>query len=114
MTDRTVRGLVQQIQVEVRDSDLQPERAAQLLAKLTGLLASVNVEIRMADMDYSKVLLSFLDGEEAANRARIRAETTPEYLRKREARDTKEFVMEAIRSLKYILRAAEEEMRLAR
>jgi hypothetical protein len=110
----TIREMVHEIQVEMRDADLQPERAAQILSRLTGLLASVNVEIRQADAAYSGVLLKHLDGEEAANRARIRAETTPEYQRKREAKDTKEFVVEAIRSLKYVLRSAEEEMRLSR
>jgi len=34
-------------------------------------------------------------------------------MRKREARDTKELALEMIRSLKYYLRAKEEELRLA-
>ena len=54
-----------------------------------------------------------LDENKAANRARIVSETTPEFQRRSEARDTKELVIELIRSLKYILRAAEEEMRWA-
>ena len=110
----SVRDLVTAIQVEVRDTDLQPDRAAQLLAKLTALLGNIQAEIREAEHEYAVVLLQHLDGEDAANRAKIRAETTPQYLRKREARDAKELVVELIRSLKYILRAAEEEMRLTR
>ena len=51
---------------------------------------------------------------EAANRAKIRAEITPEYARKREARDTKELVVELVRSLKYFLRCKEDEVRLTR
>ncbi len=70
--------------------------------------------MRVADMAFATVLLQHLNGEEAANRAKIRAETTPEYLRKREARDTKELVTELIRSLKYMLRSQAEEMRLSR
>jgi hypothetical protein len=77
-------------------------------------LANVATEIREADFEYAGMLLKYLGGEEAANRAKIRAETTLEYLRKREARDTKELVLELIRSLKYYLRTAEEEMRLSR
>ena len=71
-------------------------------------------EIRQADVAFANVLLKELDASEHANRAKIRAETSPEYLRKREARDAKEFVVEMVRSLKYFLRTAEEEMRLTK
>jgi hypothetical protein len=110
----SVRELVKACQVEMRDTDIQPERAAVILAKLTALLGNCNAEIREADSAYAVVLLGYLDTEKKANRARILAETTPAYDRKREARDTKELVVEMVRSLKYCLRAAEEEMRLAR
>jgi hypothetical protein len=102
------------MQAELRDTDVSPERACVLLAKLTALLGNCNDEIRRADAAYAVVLLRHLEGEEAANRAKIRAETTEEYERKREARDTKELVVELVRSLKYILRSQEEEMRLTR
>jgi hypothetical protein len=111
----TVRDLVRQMQTEIRDtSDLQPIRAAELLTKLTALLGNCNDEIREADHAYAVVLLQFLDANEAANRARIRAETSMPFVRKREARDTKELVIELVRSLKYFLKAKEEEMRLSR
>ena len=110
----TVRELVKQIQVEVREKDLQPARAAELLTKLTALLGNCFEEIRQADHDYAVVLLCHLESESKANRAKIRAETSPEYRRKREARDTRELVQEMIGSLKYLLRSAEAEMRLAR
>lgn len=111
----TVRGLVKSVQKELRDGgELHPERAAQLLTQLTALLGNVLEEIRDADVAYATVLLKHLDSEEAANRAKIRAETTPEYLRKQEAKDMRELVIEMIRSLKYILKAQTEEMRLAR
>jgi hypothetical protein len=103
------------MQTEIRDtSDLQPSRAAELLTKLTALLGNCNDEIREADHAYAVVLLQFLDANEAANRARIRAETSMPFVRKREARDTKELVIELVRSLKYFLKAKEEEMRLSR
>ena len=110
----TVRELVREIQKEVRDSDLLPDRAAHLLTMLTALMGNCNDEIRDADMAYASVLLRHLEGEEAANRAKIRAEISPEYQRKREARDTKELVVELVRSLKYYLKAQAEEMRLSR
>lgn len=110
----TVRALVKAMQLEVAAGDLVPQRAAELLTQLTALVGYVNDEIRKTDMEYASVLLRHLEGEEAANRAKIRAETTPEFLRKREARDTKELVTELIRSLKYYLRSQAEEMRLTR
>ena len=109
----SVRQLVRQIQVEVRDTDLQPDRAAELLTRLTALLGNISDEIREADAAYAVTLLAILESEEAANRAKIRAETTPEYQRKREARDLKELAVELIRSLKYWLRVKAEEMRLS-
>lgn len=111
----TVRDLVRSYQKEIQQaSDLLPDRAAELLTKLTSLIGNCNDEIREADASYATVLLDYLDTEEKANRAKIRAETTPAYQRKREARDTKELVIELVRSLKYFLRAKEEEMQLAR
>lgn len=114
MPEPTIRGHVRLIQVEIRDCpDLQPDRAAELLNKLTALLGNCNDAIREADLAFATVLLKFLDSDEAANRAKIRAETTPEYQRKREARDTRELAMELIRSLKYFLKAKQDEWRYA-
>lgn len=110
----TARDLIEAIRREMRDTDLQPSRAADLLVKLTALLGNINAEIREADAEYAGVLLKHLEAEDKANRATIKAETTPEYRRKREARDTKEVAVEMIRSLKYQLKSFEEEMRLAR
>lgn len=110
----TVRDLIESFRREIRDTDLQPDRAAELLTKLTALVGNCNDEIRVADAEYAAVLLGFLNSEEKANRAKIRAEISPEYQRKRQARDTKELVVEMIGSLKYLLRAKEAEMRLSR
>lgn len=108
----TVRDLVRDMQREIRDTDLQPERATELLNKLSALMGNCNDEIREADMAFNVTLMRHLDGEEAANRAKIRAQTTPEYRRLREAKDTKDLVVELCRSLKYYLRAKFEEMRM--
>jgi hypothetical protein len=112
---KTVRGLVREMQREIVETpDLQPDRAAELLVRLTSLIGNCADEIRAADAVYAHVLLALLESEEAANRAKIRAETTPAYARKREARDTKELCIELVRSLKMFLRTKEEEMRLSR
>lgn len=111
----TVRDLVRAAQREIRDTaDLQPDRAAELLNHLAALMGNCNDEIREADAAYAAVLLAHLESSEKANRARIKAETSPEYQRKREARDTKELIVELARSLKYFLRAKADELELAR
>ena len=109
----TVRDMVRAAQAEMRDSDLQPTRAREILIRLTALYGNCMDAVREADHAYSVVLLRFLDADEAANRAKIRAETSLEYLRRQEARDTTELVLESIRSLKVTLKSIEEEMRLA-
>lgn len=114
MADVTVRGLVRGIQIEIMDTpDLLPDRAAELLNKLAALSGNINDSIREHDLAYSQVLLKFLDADEAANRATIRAETTPEYRRKREARDTLTLAKDLIGSLKYYLRAKQDEWHYA-
>jgi hypothetical protein len=110
----SVRALIRSMQAEIRDTDLQPERAADLLAKLSALLGNLNDEIREADSAYAVVLLDCLSRDEAANRAKIRAEISPEYRRKREARDLKELTIELTRSLKYYLKAKQDEYQIAR
>ncbi len=111
----TVRELVRGMQREIRETaDLQPERAAELLNRLAALLGNINDEVREADAAFAAVLLAFLESEEAASRAKIRAEITPEYRRKRESRDTKELCLELVRSLKYFLKSKEEEWHVSR
>lgn len=107
--------MVRACQREIREtSDLLPDRAAELLMRLASLMGNVCDEIREADAAYAVTLLGFLDTETKANRARIRAETSPEFKRKQEARDTKELVIELTRSLKYFLRSKSEELQMSR
>ncbi len=70
--------------------------------------------MREADAAFAVVLLAYLESEEAASRAKIRAEITPEYARKREARDTRELAIELCRSLKYFLKAKQDEYQMAK
>lgn len=107
----SVRELVRGYQKEMSFDGLQPARAREILVQLTALYGNCLEASREADHAYNVVLLRFLDADEAASRAKIRAETSLEYLRKREAADTTEFVLESIRSLKVILKGVEAEIR---
>ena len=109
----SVREIVKAIQVEVRDTpDLQPDRACFLLNRLSAITGNIADEQRAADLAYAGVLLRHLESEEAASRAKIRAETTPEYARKREARDTRDVAIEIGRALKRYIDTKREEMRM--
>jgi len=114
MTDRTIRQLVSEIEAEVRETELLPNRAAELQTRLSALLGNVNRELTDADLAYKRVLLDALSRHAKANRAHIEAETSAEYRRFREARDVKDTGLELIRSLRAFLRNAAEEMRLSR
>ena len=113
-THTTIRGIVAATQVEIRDADLPPHRAAELLNMMTSLLGSCNEAIRTADMKYMLVYKTYLDSMEKANRAKIAAECSDEFMRKCEARDAKGEVEALIAALKYYLRSAENEMRFTR
>lgn len=109
----TVRDRIHAFQSELRSGDVVPSRAREILMELSALLGNVLTEEREAEAAYNVVLLALLEGDEAANRARIRAAITPEYARLKVAKDTHTTVVEQIRSLKVILRSIEEEMRLS-
>ena len=110
----SVREMVRAIQVEMRGDDFQPARAREMLVELTALYGNCLTEARDAQGAFNLVLLGHLDSGEPANRARIRAATSPEHSRLREADDTTKFVLESMRSLKKALDSIETEMRLAR
>ena len=109
----TIRDMVQERRKKMLD-DMPPAAARQMLVEFTALYGSCLDAVRAADHAYALVLLQHLDSGEPANRARIRAATSPEYQRKREADDTTALVLESIRSLKTMLRSLDNEMGLAR
>lgn len=114
MSEPTVRERIKAIQKELRDGALSPDLARESLVMLTALLGNVHDEQRAADSAFKAVLLTCLNTHAKANRARIVAETSLEYDRAREAKDTAELVVEMIRSCRAYLRSLDEEMRLAR
>ena len=110
----SVREMVKAMQAEMLKGEMLPERQREVHARLSALLGNCNDEIREADAAYGAVLLILYGVEKTANRAKIRAEITPEFARKRTAKDMKELVIEMIRTLRQNMRSLDEEMRLAR
>lgn len=105
----TIRDIIKNFQTEIRNTDLQPERAAEILSKSAALFGNVNDVIRERSMIYNKKLLEILGNEKSVAKAKVIAETTPEFESYLEAKGTKEALLELIRSLKYFLKAKEEE-----
>lgn len=114
MSSKTVRDRVIAIRLEILKGGLTPTRASELEQQLVAMLGSIAEEMLQADMDFNGVLLRCLGEEEKANRARIRAETSEEYRRKRTAKDVFTSATEMIRALRQTQRTATEEMRLTR
>jgi hypothetical protein len=109
----SVRDLVRQAQAEMLKGDMTPDRQREWQSKLTALLGNCMTEIREADALYASVLLDVMTTEQKANRARIVAETTPAYARKKEAHDTEKLVQEMLRTLRANMRSLSDEMRMA-
>lgn len=109
-----MRERLSRVQVLLRDGALTPDMARESMVALTALLGNVNDELRSADGAYKLILLAAMREERAANRARLIAETSPEYDRCRAAKDTQQLVVEMIRSCRAYLRSLDEEMRLAK
>ena len=110
----TIRDMVREIQIEVRDTDLQPDRGAELMLKLSAIQGNIADEQRAADLAYAELYLALFKEHGAANRARLYADVTPEYSRKREAKDTQELAKQLMISLRQFLRTKSDEMRLTR
>lgn len=111
-TDKTTREIVTEIQVECRDTEVLPLRAAEMLATVTAIMGNLNQELREADLAYDVKYLELFRIHEAANRARLFANVTSEYVRKREAKDTQEEAKQLVITLRQILRTHGDEMRL--
>lgn len=110
----TVRERVAAAQREIGAGNLEVTRACDLLDELSALVGNINVELMEADIEFATVLLECYEKEETANRANIRAETTDQYRRKREAKNTLKLAETLIAALKLRIRTAHEEMRLTR
>ena len=94
--------------------ELTPDRAREILVELSALSGNVLEEIRKRDLEYNRKLLDCYKKESKANRAKIEAETSEEYQKKREAKDLKEICSELINSLKYFIRGKENEWKESR
>ena len=109
----SIRERIAKIQKSLRDGALTPDLTRESLVVLTALLGNVGDELREADVAYKHVLRAAFETEGKANRARLVADTSPEYERMRTAKDTERLVQQMIVSCRAYLRSLDEEMRLS-
>jgi len=106
-----LRDMIAKRQNEIASGDLHPARASDILKELSSLYGNVLDEVRRCQMQYNRLLVEFYDNEEKANRAKLKAEATPEYEAFLEAKNTDKLTLEMIRALKYFLRQKEDELK---
>lgn len=110
----TVHERLSKIQGELLTGALTPDMARESLVQLTALLGNANAESLDAEMDFKAVFAEFRQLFEAANRAKVEAEATPQYRAMKAAKNMCDEIVEAIRTCKVYLRSLDEEMRLSR
>lgn len=89
---------------------LDPIRAAQILTELSALYGNILDEVKKRQMIYGEKLVEILDTEKSVAKAEAKAKATSEYESLLEAKNTDKLCLELIRSIKYYLRAKEDEM----
>ena len=107
-----VRAMLKEYRQRFLHSDGVTKLAAsQALVEISALLGNVNDEIRKADQAYYLKFDELLSGEKMpVSRAEVRMRSSDEYMRLQEAKNEFEMAMELIRSLKYLIRALDDEM----
>lgn len=107
-----VLPLIRAMQAEVRDTDLTPDRAADLLAKLAALYGNVLDECRRTELAWYAVVRAYLTEDDlAVNKAELLAKSSAEFEEWRLAKDTETLTKQLLSSLKAMLRAKADELR---
>ena len=110
----TVRDRVAAIQRRVLTEAVTPKLASEMESQLSALLGYILHAVTDAQIAFNETLMECYAREAKANRARILAETTPQFRALREAKDAHAMAVEMIRSLRQMQRMYSEEMRLQR
>lgn len=97
---RELRDQIHRVLELSAQPDRAPHEMADLLVQLTALYASLSEEVITREFRYKSVLKAWHEKEQAASRAKIQAETTPEYREWKEAVTLEKALVEHIRSLK--------------
>jgi hypothetical protein len=110
----TVREHIEAIEREIRTEETSPSRLCEMSLELSSLYGNCTREVTKRELAYNKVLADAMQGEEAANRATVRAKASPEYADFLEAKNVERACLQLIRTLNRVMDHQKEEMRLAR
>lgn len=112
MAEATIRDRVRVIERAMLVGGVQPSQAREFLSVATALLGSCNREVTESDLAFNAFLAGCRRNCKTAAQARIEAEDSPQFRRKREAEDEQSNCEEIVRTLKVLLRSLDSEMRL--
>ena len=106
--------MVQRLFTDMMADRLDPATVTRIELQLSALAPNIAAERRKCGVDYKRILLTCYTEEKTANRAKLVAETMPEWARYEEAKDLERLVQEAIRTLRSAQRSMDAELRLQR
>jgi hypothetical protein len=111
-TEPTIRQRLWVIEKAMLQGGLPPARVREFLTIATALLGSVNREVTEADLAFNAFLAGCRRNCKTAAQARMEAEDSPQYRRKREAEAEQANCEEMVRTLKALLKSLDSEMHL--
>jgi hypothetical protein len=112
MAEQTIRDRVRVIERAMLQGGLQPAQVREFLSTATALLGWCNREVTDATLAFNTVLADARREAKTAAAARIVAESSLAYARKRVAEDEQANCEEIVRTLKVLVRSLDSEMKL--
>lgn len=112
MSEPTVRDRLRVIERAMLVGDLHPAQAREYLSITTALLGVCNREVTEADLSFNAFLAGCRRTTKTSAEARMEAEDSPQYRRKREAEAEQANCEEMVRTLKVLLKSLDSEMRV--
>lgn len=107
----TIREIINNISTEVFNESLLPDRAVNIRRELSSIYGNVLSEIQEKELIYNRVLLSELDKEKAASKARIVAQVSKEYQEYLMAKNTEKMLLRMMSALNTFIKSKEEEFK---
>jgi hypothetical protein len=107
--DDSVRDLINARRAKMLTGTLTLDDTATLLTDCAALLGNVSEEILEAGQAYALRFKEIADADITVAKAKVIAETTPEYWRLQRANKYREVLLEMLRSLKYRFKALQAE-----
>ena len=112
MSEQTIRDRIRLIERAMLVGGLPPAAVREYLSIATALLGSCNREVVEADLSFNAFLAGCRRQSKTSAEARMEAEDSLQYRRKREAEAEQANCEEMVRTLKTLLRSLDSEMRV--